>query len=146
MPYVDATLGPDGDLVLGAGFVTGVALVEQRLRLRLSLLQGGWFHDTSRGVPYDAWNEEMPLPIENVRAEISAQLIDTPGISTISSLRVSFSGPSRRVTVDAKVVLDDGANLGIAISENTITTQHLGVPAIAGEDAGVTRILGTGGV
>ena len=89
--------------------VQGAEAVGQHVRQRLKTFEGEWFLDGSAGVP---WLEEImggaydPALAEAV---VKAEILDTPGVTEITSFSVSFDRAIRRLNikdVEVKTVYD----------------------------------------
>lgn len=87
---------------------TGALLVAQRLAVRFNWHLGEWDLDITRGVP---WRRDIFVRNPNV-ARISALMRDTisetPGVIQILSFDLGADPATRRLTVDFRVLTDEG--------------------------------------
>jgi hypothetical protein len=106
---MDVQLDADGDLPGAGAFTGGVAGVVQRLRLRLSLHRGEWLLDETRGLPWGAWSQAKPPPLDEIRETIRAEVATCPGVVSVSSVSASYDQAARRVSVVADAVVKTDA-------------------------------------
>lgn len=107
-------LDEDGDLDAGAlsagELSTGLAAVAQGIQARILLCKGEWFLDLEEGVP---WFEGDTVPSSEAliggrfdearsRDLIADEILDTPGVTSIVSLAVTFDARTRVMTVTFK--------------------------------------------
>ena len=104
---IDLALDETGDLPLVPRHITGIPLVLQRIRRRLRVFAGEWVLDTSQGLPYLAWRQTKPAPIEAIAARIRVELEQTPGVVRIDTCAASLDVATRTVRVDARGVVQD---------------------------------------
>lgn len=89
----DLVLAADGQLAI----VTGAHAIGQHVRQRLKTHSGEWFLDTTAGVP---WLDEIlgrqydPALAETVT---KAEILDTEGVTEITSFSVSFDQVTRNL-------------------------------------------------
>lgn len=87
----DLFLRPSGDLAM----VNDAEAVGQHVRQRLKTFEGEWFLDTTAGVP---WLDQIlgknydPALAEAV---VKAEILDTDGVTEITSFSVSFDRATR---------------------------------------------------
>ena len=98
-------LDANGDYALGPNvFLTNSPeAVAQAVKTRLALWLGEWFIDTTDGMP---WNEQVlgkRLPGKNPDAAIRQRILETQGVTEITSYSSSFEGTTRRLSVAATV-------------------------------------------
>lgn len=102
VPLVDVAA-----LASSTPFATGLDAVVIGVRTRLQLFAGEWFMNLDKGV---AWLEAEGIPAERVilgnkyseatvRSEILRVIVDTPGITEVTSLMIQFDRAERRVTI-----------------------------------------------
>jgi hypothetical protein len=104
----DFRLDADGDLSLEEGdfvLIAGAEAVASDLRARLQTFAGEWFLDTSIGVPYfsDVFGK---TPAPRVEAVFREQILGTPGVASIESIRLQRV--DRRLLVAFRVLTDFG--------------------------------------
>lgn len=99
----DIFLRADGNLAM----VNDAEAVGQHARQRLQTYEGEWFLDTVAGVP---WLDGIlgssydPALAESV---VKAELLDTEGVTEITSFSVRFTRQSRGLIIDSIEVLTD---------------------------------------
>lgn len=94
-----------GDYTLGSGadfHRDTPEAVAQAVRTRLALFTGEWFIDTADGTP---WRTEVlgKYTLETYDAVIKERILGTPGVQQIDSYSSSFSGNTRRLSVQATI-------------------------------------------
>lgn len=104
---IDLALDASGDLPLVARHITGIPLVLQRIRRRLLVYAGEWVLDTTQGIPYLAWRQTKPAPLDAIAARIRVELEQTPGVVRIDSCAASLTVATRTVRVVARGVVQD---------------------------------------
>ena len=116
----DLAIDSDGNLVRGAGgdiaTAIGLALVQQRLRNRLSTQRGEWLFDTSHGTP---WHERVlgqKRGLAAVQAVVTDVILATPGVLELVSLSTSFDRTTRRFSYTAVVRSTEGT---ITLTQDT---------------------------
>ena len=93
---------------------SGPAAVAQGMACRLKNVRSEWFADLDSGVP---WFERPGVPPETailgqrfdeprVLAPMRAAILDTPGVTSISSLSVTVDAPTRRVRVTTVAITE----------------------------------------
>jgi len=109
---VDLPLDPaTGDLTFTNGrlvLTTGVPAVIQGARIRMQTIAGEWFLDLDTGVPYFE-RDGVPaakailgqkFSVAKASAAFRKQIFDTPGVTAVTALNVSFDGPTRALNVN----------------------------------------------
>lgn len=111
--YFDLMLGDDYDLEFG--FVVGEEEVLQRLKMRLWRELGEWFLDVDAGLPWYQGGNGMlgakPFERNNIELMIRRCIMQTEGISRITSMSGIFAIGSRSLDLYIQVLLDTG-NMG----------------------------------
>lgn len=111
--YFDLMLGDDYDLEFG--FVVGEEEVLQRLKMRLWRELGEWFLDVDAGLPWYQDGNGMlgakPFERNNIELMIRRCIMQTEGISRITSMSGIFAIGSRSLDLYIQVLLDTG-NMG----------------------------------
>lgn len=98
-----------GDVVVGTdlSLSRGVAGVVQAVRVRIALIAGEWFLDLDAGIPYferigvvaakaifgQKYSQAKAI------AAFRAAILSTPGVVSVRSLTITFSGLTRALTV-----------------------------------------------
>lgn len=109
---MDLKLNEDGDLDITDGkasTVTGVDLIRQRHRIRLSLFRGEWPFDRSKGIPY---YEEIlgikPFTQALAAKRIRETLLEVDGTRDVLDITFTFEAATRKMSVkySALVVVD----------------------------------------
>ncbi|MBB4063695.1 hypothetical protein [Gellertiella hungarica] len=99
----DLFLSADGNIAT----VTSAEAVGQHARQRLGTFAGEWFLDTEAGVP---WLDGIlgssydPALAESV---VKAELLDTDGVTEITSFAVRFDRATRGLIIDSIAVLTE---------------------------------------
>lgn len=99
-------LSPTGDYTFGNGqldFYNNVpAAVGQAVETGLMLWQGEWYLDTSQGTPYVA-GVLGKTPQATADATIQNQVINTQGVTDISSYKSTVDDQKRAFTVELSI-------------------------------------------
>ena len=82
-------------------FVSGIDLVAQRIRVRLSTHKGEILRDTSIGLPWAEWLSTKPVPLASVRSGVRRQAAAVAGVTSVSDVQASVSGGIVSVSLDA---------------------------------------------
>lgn len=115
----DLKLDASGDFELENGdlaLVSDVAAIGQAVRIRLQFFKGEWFLDEDAGVPYyqDVLGKKNPSP--NVLAAIFQDaVLETPGVASISDLRVTIDAQTRRLSVTVSALSDTGELVAVEV-------------------------------
>ena len=88
-------------------YVTGVDALAQRVWFRLSRLVGEWFLDLASGLPEDVFSRKPPA-LENLRAQIRAQIMDVSGVIDVPTLTLDLDTATRRLSVTTRIKGADG--------------------------------------
>lgn len=108
---IDWLRDSSGDLVIPMQHATGAIGVGQNVQLRLRMIKGEWFLDLDVGPPWfpgaGVSEDEAILGQRFVPARARAAVVDaldgTPGLGSITSIEITFDGPTRvmSITVEA---------------------------------------------
>ncbi len=105
-PYSDLPLD-NGDLnPYSSLYLDGIDLVLQAVPIALQIGLGEWGLDTTYGLPYIAWAQQKPAPLNQISVLMRAQVVGVAGIKSVTSLTVQQVG--RDIFVDITVVLFSG--------------------------------------
>lgn len=116
-------LDPHGDLTFGRGhsdYLTGKEATQQRLVSRLRLVLGEWFLNIDAGIPW--WQVEgSEVPgilggkpnLAYIEGLLKDTILGTDGIASLLSFTMVYDGNSRKLTVAAEVVTDDGETIAL---------------------------------
>ena len=93
-----------GDLVLTTGLSQDLATVSdaealaQDAQMRLRTIRGEWFLDPTVGLPY--WTDVfVKAPnLARIKADITAELLATPGITAVLTVSLSLDPKTRKLT------------------------------------------------
>lgn len=101
----DLALDQSGDLVVDPDFalVTGRDSVVQRIRLRLYLVRGSWYLDTSEGVPWFQTIMVKAPDVPAIDALLRAEIASVPGVDSLVSFESSFDNEVRTYTATFRV-------------------------------------------
>jgi hypothetical protein len=109
---IDILLDENGDLDISTGDIqlsSGLAGVVQAVKLRFGLFRGEWFADLSAGIP---WWEEILIKSPNiiaVREHFRLAILDTPYITEVTALEMTFNPSDRSLTVTWAANTDFGS-------------------------------------
>lgn len=97
-------------------FAEEYVYIQQKLNIRLRLVQGEWFLDSTKGLPYftDMLGKEN-IDGANIEALFKREILNTIGVDEITSFDMNLSS-ARQLTVQFSVNTD----LGELTSEVTI--------------------------
>lgn len=105
----------DGDLPPRTRHITGPELTAQRIDQRLGTFLGEWFLDTTVGLRYLEWLDTVPPPVDEMSADVRAQVESTPGVIRTENWVGSFNSATATVTIAGDVVVDDGTVLAVVV-------------------------------
>lgn len=96
-----------GDMVIPPVLSRGIAGFMQAVRIRLALIAGEWFLDLDAGVRYyervgvTAAQAIFAQKYDQAKAisEFRKAITSTPGFLSLSTLTVTFAGPTRAMSV-----------------------------------------------
>lgn len=110
MVQADLLLDPTtGDLQVVSQFVTGIPLIEQRIRLRLRRGTQEWFLDPNgTGLPLLEWRQAKPPNVTEIAGRIQAEIRAVPGVVATQNWTGTHDPAARRVTVSGDVIVADG--------------------------------------
>lgn len=129
MANVDVGLDPTtDDLPDVPETITGVTLTLQRVREEVTLIQGEWFLDLTRGLPLVEWLTTKNLDTQAALATLQARIRTIPGVITTQRASASFDNATQRLAFQFDVVTDDGAAVTVSVLEGTATQQVNGTP------------------
>ena len=112
------------DMTFGAGlanFCVNAEATAQNARTRLQLIQGEWFLDVSAGVPYldnDYVTKaitDKPADLAFTEAAIQEEILDTDGVSAITSFASEFDADIRLFSVQATIQTEFGTTEDIQV-------------------------------
>jgi hypothetical protein len=113
---IDAYLDPvTGDLPEVSRFITGIELVEQRIRLRLSRGLGEWFLDPDgTGLPLLEWRNQRPPDIPGILNRVQQEIRQIPGVTATKGFQGTHE--ARRLTISGDVFVATGSVTSIVVS------------------------------
>ncbi len=104
----DIYIDPDtGDIALPLRWVTGAELVQQRIRIRLRRYEGEWFANQEVGLPYFAWEQELPPPLREIVQRIQFAISNVPGVLGTRNFEGTHDELSRTINVTGDVIYTD---------------------------------------
>lgn len=113
---VDIALDPlTGDLAHPTRLITGMELIQQRIRLRLRRGTGEWFLDPSVGLPLLDWRQQKPPRVADIVARIQAEIREVPGVTGTSNFTGEHDPLLRKLTVTGDVFAADGEVTSIVV-------------------------------
>lgn len=103
----DLLLTAAGDLdcsALGVQLVGGAARVAQQVRTRLRTFLGEWEFDLDAGVP---WFQRIlgikGVNLNDVEDIIKTQILSVADVKSISAIKMTFNGTTRKLSITSKV-------------------------------------------
>lgn len=102
-----------GDFAFSGGIMqmvasNSVAECAQELNSRLNFAQGEWFMDTRQGFPYvNAVLVKNPN-LTTIANLYRSMFLATPGVASVTSFPISFSGSQRKLTWTAQIKHQSG--------------------------------------
>lgn len=99
----------DYNLVRSAGRLVRAAdgeAIAQAIRIALSIFQGEWFLDTTRGLPYYQEILVKNPNVAQIRRVIADRILSVPGVLDLVSLTLDFDRAARTLSVSFKVTTD----------------------------------------
>lgn len=112
------------DMTFGAGlanFCVDAEATAQNVRTRLELLQGEWFLDVSAGIPYldnqyvTKAITDKPADLAFTEAAIQQEILDTDGVSAITSFESEFDADTRVFDAQATIQTEFGTTENIQV-------------------------------
>jgi hypothetical protein len=99
----------NGDLVFPLQLARGIEAIGIGVRTRLLMFRGEWFLDLDAGIPYlesqdgtvserEAWIGGKYDPVR-VRADILREILTTPGVLDVPTLRIVYDGGTRTLSI-----------------------------------------------
>lgn len=101
-------LGPDGDLLVVNGqlqVVTGPESVLQEIGNRCQMWRGEWEFDPRQGIPFRDIIFAKGTPIVQILRIFRQVILDTPGVSEVTSITADANTSRRELTIRASVRL-----------------------------------------
>lgn len=111
---LDALLGPDGDVVFGAGDlvpVRGAQAIAQEVRVRCKYWLGEGVMDVTDGVDFENDVFTKPPDIPRAQAAFRLQLLATTGVAEVLTVTARFEPATRSIFIFYSARLVDGAIL-----------------------------------
>lgn len=118
---IDFLLDSAGDLPVVTRMGSGVAVIEQRLELRLRRHLGEWFLNTTLGLPFIRWMESRPAPMAEIAALVRREISTCPGVLAVDSFESAID-TAGAVTITAAIRTEDG--------ETTVGVSGIGARAV----------------
>ena len=100
----------NGDLIFPLQLATGIEAVGIGIRTRLLMFRGEWFLNLDVGIPYletadgtvperNAWIGGKLDPVR-IRADVLREILTTPGVFDVPTLRLDYDGGTRTLSID----------------------------------------------
>lgn len=97
--------------------ITDEDALAQRLEGRLTMFQGEWFLDATRGINWPDALATKPFRVRDFSPIIRKALLDDPAVVSITRLDITPNNSTRELTVDFEVASDVGlVEGGVAIT------------------------------
>lgn len=105
-----------GDLPDTTRLITGMDLIQQRIRLRLRRGLGEWFLDPlGTGLPLLEWRQMKPPDKGQIIGLIQAEIRAIPGVLSTSNWDGEHDPAARRLTLHGDVLAEDGAVTSVVV-------------------------------
>lgn len=112
--YIDPTTG---DLPEASRLITGLDLIQQRIRRRLLRGTGEYFLDpVNVGLPLIAWRNTKPPNVALIVARIQAEILDVPGVISTANFVGVHDAAAHRLTISGDVLANDGAVTAVVVT------------------------------
>lgn len=117
----DILLDDDLDLPEFSVHTTGIAIVAQRVHIRLSMFKGEWMLDTRQGLPFVDWLTQKVgrRRLDEIAARVRREITSTPGVISLDNYSATISG--RTIVITGRVHADDGST-DLTISSNSLAS------------------------
>lgn len=109
---MDLALDTNHDLIITGRDLTpltGSALVAQRIKQRLLLLQGEWFLDEEAGLPWFDRIFTKQQTLDGVKQLLIKEINETPGVDELQALSLELNKETRQVNCNFTVLADGEA-------------------------------------
>jgi hypothetical protein len=118
---IDTLLDDTGDLAVPTRLLTGIELVQQRIRRRLRRGSGEWFLDPDgTGLPLLAWRQQKPPQISAIVARLQDEIRAVPGVIATQGFEGTHDVSAHQLTVTGTVVVGDGATTAIVVTAASV--------------------------
>lgn len=108
MPDYDLQLGTDGDLQPFNRHVTGMELVQQRIKVRVFTFLGEWFLDEAAGLDWQGFSQAKPFDANAVGILIRNEIVKTRGVVSVTSWSTTYDRTTRAFEFTAAVETEEG--------------------------------------
>lgn len=102
-----------GDLPAFARHVSGMEIIAQRVRIRLTTLLGDWPLKRAAGIDWIGILGTKPFDAEAATAVLVLEMVDTPGVTGVSDVEFSQAGDT--YTITATLLTEVGENIAVRI-------------------------------
>jgi hypothetical protein len=118
---IDVALDPTtGDMVVPTRLITGLELIQQRIRRRLQRGTGEWFLDPAgTGLPLLAWREQKPPRIAQILQRLQDEIKAVPGVVATANFTGTHDVAAHQLTVTGDVIVDDGTVTAVVVTAPT---------------------------
>lgn len=131
MSYLDAALDSTGDLAEVSRFVTGIDLVEQRIRVRLQRGSGEWFLDPDgTGLPFIEWRGQKPPDLTAINLRVQQEIASVPGVLRLENFEALHDAAARQVTVSGDVYVGPDESTTVVAVVGAAGARNLSILAI----------------
>ena len=104
---MDIQLDENGDISIPTRPCTGEDLIIQKVRIRSETFFGEWILDSRKGVPWLAWLDETPPPLEQIEDFLKVEYEEIDGVRR-ADVTATESEDLLTIHVDARIYLDQG--------------------------------------
>jgi hypothetical protein len=117
----DIALDPlTGDLVWPTKLLTGLDLIQQRIRTRLRRGLGEWFLDPNGvGLPLLDWRQQKPPRVQEIVSRVQSEIRAIPGVTATANFVGTHDAAARRLTISGDVFAADGAVTALVVTGTT---------------------------
>ena len=128
---IDLILASGGDLPKVSLLGTGLVEIAQRIQIRLNTQTGGWPLDPTKGIDYQAMQQQREVDVRAIGAILKAEIETTPGVQVVLDWEGSFDVAQRLLSYSGRVVTEEGEMDLVASA----------VPAASGNSAAALTVM-----
>lgn len=117
----DIALDPQtGDLVWPTRVITGLELIQQRIRTRLRRGLGEWFLDPGGvGLPLLDWRQQKPPRVQEIVSRVQQEIREIPGVTATANFVGTHDPAARRLTISGDVFYEEGGATALVVTGST---------------------------
>ncbi len=107
-PDYDIQLGTDGDLQPFSRHVTGMELVQQRIKVRVFTFLGEWLLDQAAGLDWQGFAQQKPFEQDAVGILIRNEIAKTRGVVAVTAWSTTYDRATRAFVFTASLETEEG--------------------------------------